>query len=172
MSKDELKSRVKEFAEIADSIPEQYRAICFEKLLSNHLTPIEKNADQHKKGKKLEEIIPDDDFSNVYALEEEEVIVLQDPPGSSKKAKTKSAALIVLYAKSLIGEDVINTEEIRKVCENHAALNEANFATYLRGEKSLFIINGRGKEMTIKLTAPGKKKALELISEMAKTNGE
>ncbi len=166
MEKEELKKRVKVFAEISESIPERYREICFEKLLIKYLHPDEKPSinGPNKSGDSTPSVTQE--ISDIYTVEGDEIKVLCQLPGSSQKDKTISAALLVLHGRLSQGIEWVPTSEIRQVCKEHGALNVGNFAAFLKSEKKLLLLRGKGKKNSAKLTQPGKRKAEEIIGEL------
>jgi len=83
--------------------------------------------------------------------------------------KQVSYSLLYLLAKEFYGEDEASFEELRELCENNDCLDTKNFATCYSRHKELFIVNGqkRSRKKTVKLTAPGRSKARELIVALA-----
>lgn len=105
-------------------------------------------------------------YPKVIALEEDQIRLLQIS-GKDKPKKTINIALLYLLAKSLTGDKIANFSEIREVCKHHACLDPKNFATILKRAKQLFIIGGKGKNQTAKLSQPGLTKAKELAEKLS-----
>jgi hypothetical protein len=102
----------------------------------------------------------------VIAYDGDKIQILKDIPGKNKAKKTVNAALIYLHAKGLKGEEIASFKEVNKICEAHACLDSANFATTLKKQKKLFLVDGTGKSQTLKLTHPGKEQAAALVVEL------
>lgn len=104
-------------------------------------------------------------YLKVIALEDGQIRLLQIS-GKNIPEKIINVALLYLLAKSLTGEKIASFKEIRDVCKIHACLDASNFATILKKDKRLFIINGSGKNQTASLTQPGFTEAKKLAEKI------
>jgi hypothetical protein len=107
--------------------------------------------------------VTDDQISEVFDLDAEAVdVIAHDVPGDSAKEKTISAYVITGIGQYLkTGEVNFTDEAARAVCKHIGCLNIANHSSYMESRGNLF--NG-DKKKGWKLTAPGLKKAAELIA--------
>jgi hypothetical protein len=108
-------------------------------------------------------------YPNVIAIQDDAIKILKPPPGRKKAEKTVNVALLYFVGKRIKGEETALFEEIRKVCRDHVCLDNANFATTLKGAKEYLITGGSGKKQTVELSHPGLSKARELASELNKS---
>lgn len=78
-------------------------------------------------------------------------------------------SLLYLLAKEFYGVNEASFEELRELCKNHGCLDSSNFSSNYNSRKELFIVEGkrRSSNKNIKLTAPGRNKAKELIASLA-----
>lgn len=107
-----------------------------------------------------------DKYPNVIEYDEESINIL-DVDGKGNTAKTKNLAFIYLWAKEKFHKNAVPTGEIAKQCETHGCLDTANFSSILKKiDKKYVTLKGKGKSQTIKLTAPGRKKAAEYIKSL------
>lgn len=91
-----------------------------------------------------------------------EIQILKTVPGKGKAGKAKNVALILLYAKN----DVVNSSEIIKHCQEQACFDQGNFSATFKKKDGCFIRQGNGQNWTLKLTVPGREKAVELLESM------
>ena len=106
-------------------------------------------------------------YPNVIVLDEDKVRVIAEIPGANAKEKTINAALICLIGKGLLGANRATFKEIRDICKDQAFLDSSNFSQYLRTEKSLFTVHGKGGgNLEAQLTFPGRKSATELVEQL------
>jgi len=103
-------------------------------------------------------------FDTLFADADGKVQILKTLPGSNKATKTVNAALLLAFANTLKGIDSTPYSDVRDLCSSHACLDSGNFSKQMKSQKELFIVSGSGSAQTIKLTVPGKKKAIELAS--------
>lgn len=89
--------------------------------------------------------------------------IVADLPGSNNKAKMTNAAILFCYGSKLLGDEQVSHKDIRTVCEEHGALDSANFSKIFN-DKTVFILDGvKGGNKDVKLTFQGEKKAKELL---------
>ncbi len=102
--------------------------------------------------------------NGIYYRDEEtgNIQILKTVPGKSKASKSKNVALILLYAKN----DVISSSEIIAHCTEQACFDQPNFSATFKKKDGCFIRQGNGQNWTLKLTIPGKEKAIELMESM------
>jgi hypothetical protein len=104
-------------------------------------------------------------YSNVIAVHEDEIKIL-NIKGDNKAEKITNIALLYLLAKKQKKEDIATFEEIRKVCKEHACMDQANFSTIIKSNNKCFIIGGSKRKFNVKLTAPGLREAKALAKEL------
>ena len=100
----------------------------------------------------------------IYHIDQEDgtISILKTIPGSNKAEKIKNITLIVLYIK----KGKITSKELVPICEKHACYDSANFASYMKKEKTNWIYKGKGQAWTVELTHPGEQAAETLLEEM------
>jgi hypothetical protein len=70
----------------------------------------------------------------------------------------------VLFGHYLRGDEQIPSETIRDACADQGCFDQANFAQYLKSLKEKVAMNTKpGGGYDVKLTAPGRKAARELV---------
>jgi hypothetical protein len=90
--------------------------------------------------------------------------LVTDIRGDSIRVKMTNIALLYCYGAQLLGEELVSSKQIREACEEHGALDSANFAKIF-DEKTIFLVDGvKGGNKTVKLTFQGTKKAKELLT--------
>jgi hypothetical protein len=92
-----------------------------------------------------------------------DIELLKDLPGNNMANKTVSAALLISYANSLMGEDQTPLEVIRKACKQKACHDSNNFSATIRREKELFVHSGRSY---IQLSETGKRLAQNMAEQL------
>lgn len=100
-------------------------------------------------------------YPNVIEYDEETINILK-VDGTKKTDKTRNLALMYAWAKKQLGIDDAPKEELAELCKHHECFDEANFKTTLKGTSGI-VIKGTAKNYTIRLTAPGKKKAEKIL---------
>jgi hypothetical protein len=104
------------------------------------------------------------EYENVFDRVDGKLKVIAHVPGSTKADKTRNVALVVLYGHYLNGEEQIPSELIRETCSDQGCFDPTNFAQYLKGLKEKVAMNTKpGGGYDVKLTAPGRKAARELV---------
>ena len=164
MQWDELEKWAAEAARIAETVPEKYKEKCFDILLSRFI--MSQSPSGGGGGTPPDDSGHRGEYPNVIGYDGDEVKILRELPGATKKEKQVNAALLVLFAKLRKGAEAVLTSEIRKVCADHGVLDEKNFASHLKTNRTLFMLSGKTSDKTAKLTVPGKKKAMELVQEL------
>ena len=110
---------------------------------------------------------PDEAYENVFALHNEKLKVIADLPSSSKAETTRVAAQALLYGEYLRGNESVSAESIKAVCLDHGCYDSKNFASHLKSLKSKVVMDPKpGGDYSVKLTAPGRKAAQELVSQL------
>lgn len=147
----------------------------FKELIYGNLKPVKAKKQKGKltreKTDKVDDSTQDNDanpYPNVFEYDGDTINIIK-VPGNNKADKTKSLALIYLWATEKFNKNPTPTKEIRIQCETHGCLDANNFSAILgRIDTAHVIIKGKAKATTIKLTAPGRKKAKELIESLNK----
>lgn len=145
----------------------------FKESIHSKLKPIkaQKLKDKPKGGQsdKVDDLSQDptvNPYPNVIDYDGEDINILK-VDGNNSAAKTKNLALIYLLAKEKFGKSPVPTQDIKKQCETHGCLDASNFSSTLKSiDKKNVVLKGSGKSQTIKLTAPGRTKAKELVESL------
>lgn len=104
------------------------------------------------------------EFENVFDEVDGRLKLIAHIPGNSKADKTRNVALAILFGHYLRGEEQVPSEVIRDTCADQGCFDQANFAQSLRGLKEKVAMNTKaGGGYDVKLTAPGRKAAKELV---------
>lgn len=110
---------------------------------------------------------PDEAYENVFALHNDKLKVIADLPSSSKAETTRVASQALLYGEYLRGNESVSAESIKAVCLDHGCYDSKNFASHLKSLKSKVVMDPKpGGDYSVKLTAPGRKAAHELVSQL------
>lgn len=113
---------------------------------------------------------PNAQYENVYDEVEGKLKIIAQMPGSNKAAKTRSTALVLLYGNYLCSQHTTSADDIRDACLDQGCYDSSNFASNIRALKEKVAMNTKaGGGYDVKLTAPGRKAAQELVE---KTNDE
>lgn len=107
-------------------------------------------------------------YEIIYFNEDKFKIIAHDIKGNSNAEKQENLTLLYCLAKEFVCDEIVDSNEIRNICEEYGCLDSKNFSTYLKRRTNYFIISGdKGSpNKQIKLTVPGKKAARVLIKEM------
>lgn len=106
-------------------------------------------------------------FENVFDVHDGRLKIIQNMPGGSKAEKTRNTALTLLYGEYLSGNETISAEQLKGSCIDQGCYDPSNFASHLKGLKERVVLNPKpGGDYTIKLTAPGRRAAHELVTEL------
>lgn len=107
------------------------------------------------------------DYENVFDFADDELKVICDVGGSNNAEKTRRTALTYLFGQSLLGETIVQSEQIRAACSDQGCYDSANFAQYLKSLKNKVVMNTKaGGGYAVKLTAPGRNEAKTLVAEL------
>ena len=177
---EKIREGLREVISIADECPERFQAKCFELLLTaliNNESPPEHSGYmpvQPSPQRSHSEQLPM--FFKQAGISEAEIqTVFHDDGGthqiivSDLKAKTTSqkqvrlALLLGIQQLMDHNEALVPRDNLVTLCKQYSAHDASNFATYMRGNKSLFLPKGNGWTLTV----PGQQKAAELIKELA-----
>lgn len=110
---------------------------------------------------------PDEAYENVFALHNEKLKVIANLPDSSKAETTRIASQVLLYGEYLRGNETVSAESIKAACLDHGCYDSRNFASHLKSLKSKVVMDPKpGGDYLVKLTAPGRKAAQELVSQL------
>lgn len=102
-------------------------------------------------------------LENVYDHVDGKTKIIAHINGPNKAEKTRSTALLLMYANYLKGQEVTTAEDIREACADQGCLDSSNFASHLKGLKEKVAMNPKaGGGYDVKLTAPGRKAAQAL----------
>lgn len=106
------------------------------------------------------------EIDDLFSLNEDsgKISIHGKVPGASKSERMRNVALISAYC---AGTDAfLASSAIKDVCIEQACLDQKNFAASIKKDKSLFVVDGRGADWSIKLTVFGKEKARGILEEM------
>ncbi|HYE28968.1 MAG TPA: hypothetical protein VEA61_12155 [Allosphingosinicella sp.] len=106
-------------------------------------------------------------YENVFDYADGKLKIIAHVPGNNKAELTRNTALIYLYGRLLGGIESTPSDEIRQACMDQGCYDQANFAQYMKGLKSRVVMNTKpGGGYDVKLTAPGRKDAKELVERL------
>lgn len=110
---------------------------------------------------------PDGVYDNVFARHNDRLKIIADMPGNSKAECTRNTTLVLLYGENLLGVEEVSAERIKEACIDHGCYDNKNFAANLKSLKPKVVMDPKpGGDYTVKLTAPGKKAAKELVERL------
>ena len=144
----------------------------FKGLIHSKLKLVKNVKTKDKPNEEVQDIVDDTTQDSSFAAYpnvidyDGETINLLKVDGKSNSAKTKSLAFTYLWAKGKFDNNPVLTKEIQEQCVEHGCY-DGNFSTVLKKiDKSFVVLKGVGKSQTIKLTAPGRRHAKELITSL------
>jgi hypothetical protein len=106
-------------------------------------------------------------YENVFDTVDGKLKLIHSMPGGNKADKTRSTALSLLYGYYVNGSEQIASELIREACMDQGCFDSSNFASHLKGLKEKVAMNTKsGGGYEVKLTAPGRKAAKELVENL------
>lgn len=106
-------------------------------------------------------------YENVYDEVDGNLKIIANIPGSNKADKTRGTALTLLFGNLLNGEGTTSADAIRDACVDQGCYDGSNFASHLKGLKEKVAMNTKaGGGYDVKLTAPGRKAAKELVGQL------
>lgn len=176
----QLKSSITEIADIASSVPEQFREKCFETLLSALLSegkPIQKEHDESKERQTDDDShekppagsvplkaqlrvflrktkVTEEELNKVVLFEDGEVHFIQQPPAKNNtQGQLEWSLLLALKNAILKNSFETDPEEIRSKCIDMGVYDKANFAANFKKDKFTKLFKGS-------LVAQGKAVAL------------
>lgn len=110
-------------------------------------------------------------YENVFDTVDGKIKLIHAMPGANKADKTRSTALSLLYGHYIEGSEQIPSELIREACVDQGCFDQGNFASNLKGLKEKIAMNTKaGGGYDVKLTAPGRKAAKELVESLNNAN--
>ncbi len=105
-------------------------------------------------------------YENVFDTHDGRLKIIQNMPGGSKAEKTRNTALTLLFGEYLTGNELITAEQLKSSCIDQGCYDPSNFASHLKSLKEKVVLNPKpGGDYTIKLTAPGRRTAKDLVTE-------
>lgn len=108
-----------------------------------------------------------DSFENVFDRVDGKLKIIAQMPGSSKADKARATALVCLFGHYLEGSEQIPSEIIRDACTDQGCFDSTNFSKHLKSLDEKVVMNTKsGGSYDVKLTAPGRKAAKELVEEI------
>jgi hypothetical protein len=108
---------------------------------------------------------PDVALKDIFAATETGVQILRALPGSTKAERAVNLAKLYLYGlQALKQRDTALFAEIGRVCRAHGCFDSRNMAAYLKADRASFVFGGKGKQQTLKLSAPGMEGTAALIA--------
>jgi hypothetical protein len=110
-------------------------------------------------------------YENVFDTVDGKIKLIHAMPGSNKADKTRNTALSLLYGHYVEGSEQVPSELIREACVDQGCFDQGNFASNLKGLKEKIAMNTKaGGGYDVKLTAPGRKAAKELVESLNNAN--
>ena len=195
----QLKTEVKEIAEIAAAVPEPFRVTCFEMLLGN-LLGAEKRKElpsgggasgdgtdggdaSHGRGGDLplpaqvrvfmqRTGVTEQQLRAVVTVEEGEVHFLKEPiPSKIAQGQTQWALLLALRSGLLSNTFSVDPEALRSMCQEKGFYDRGNFAKYLKSSAQLFRtqLEPQGDAQT--LSTDGQSALGDLVKSLAGSGG-
>ena len=168
-----IKARLGEAIEIADSCPEKYQSTCFEVVLTSMLMGSEMGDPQIPEFVSSRSEEPG--FFARYGISEKQwtrvfhrngdsfTVIVRELKVKHKSQKQVRLALLLGLAAIVEGNDtVITRDALVAACEEYAAYDGPNFAASMKRNKDLFIARGEGWTLTV----PGRDKAAEVVQEL------
>lgn len=112
-------------------------------------------------------------YENVYAYYGEDFKIIATMPGGSKAEKSRNCTLVLLYGEYLVKNEMVSVEKIRDLCIDQGCYNSTNFSKILKSLDNNIVYNSKqGGDYDVKLTAPGRKAARELVEKINQSNDE
>lgn len=110
---------------------------------------------------------PEHSYDSVFARHNDKLKIIAHMPGNSKAEATRNTALVFLFGEFIAGKDEVSAEQIKAACLDQGCYDNKNFATHLRSLKPKVVMDPKpGGDYTVKLTAPGRKFAKELVEQL------
>jgi hypothetical protein len=176
---DEVKQKLGEIIEIADSCPEPYRVQCFKILLQHTLAryapptvpegPIEEIAP--RKGTKdfalfcQQHDVTEEQLLKVFHFEEDVCRIIVRDLKEKQKAPQQIRLGLLSGIRNLYldGTPLVSRQLLRELCRQYGAYDSPNFAANMKKHKDLFFTKGEDW----KLTTPGLAEAAKVIEDLA-----
>ena len=155
----------KHMQELKELIEKGFKNIPCASNTADYILKDEKNSQVQHGNEKIEAAMTNKYIdSGIYYIDDVtgDVQILKSVPGKGKASKAKNVALILLYAK----DDTVSSSEVIKHCTDQACFDQANFSSTFKKKDGCFIRQGNGQNWTLKLTVPGKEKAVALLESM------
>lgn len=103
-------------------------------------------------------------YENVFDEADGLLKIIAHINGKNNADRTRDVALVLLYGHYIRGQDTVAADAIRQACQDQGCLDSSNFAAHLKGLKEKVVMNTKqGGGYDVKLTAPGRKAAKELV---------
>ncbi len=182
MANEELESKIKEFVEIAEKLPDKYREKCFEVLLNNFLT----GAKTPQKSMENVEIatqppakkfiipidvraflqqynLPEDTITKLFLIEGEEIRLIYSIRTTKKSDAQIQLALLTALENAMKpgGKFEFSYEVVRQKCRDQGVYDQPNFKAHFKNNKKLF--KNISDEEHIELSPDGKAELAETI---------
>jgi hypothetical protein len=111
-----------------------------------------------------------DNFSHIFSYnkDKEQIDLICELPEGGKKSKVVDATILTLFGYDLIGKKEINASELRRICDM-IGIRDSNFATNYKDLSPKWILvdsSESERNPSLKLTLPGKKRALSLATKI------
>jgi hypothetical protein len=105
-------------------------------------------------------------LENLFAEADGRIQILKNLPGSNITEKMILAARLLAYAIWKTGKTTTSFREIGELCKAHGCYDSKNLARRIKGEKSDFVVGGKGKTQYLSLSVPGRTATEAQIAEL------
>jgi hypothetical protein len=107
-----------------------------------------------------------DKLKDVFEFKEDKPVFIAKLEGTTAKKQVKLSQCLLVVFDELYGNDWLETSILRQILDDYG-IPLTNLARNLTNQKEIFRKMGQKQATKYKLTGQGKKKALELIRELA-----
>lgn len=187
MSTEELESKIKEFIDIVEKLPDRYRETCFEVLLSEYLSS---KRSQEKIEEKAEvtplpslgrftipidvraflqqHSVPEENIQKLFVMAGDEIRTTYTIETTKKSKAQIQLSLLVALENALKpgGKFEFSMEAVRQRCIDHKVYDRPHFKAHFKNNKELFA--GLTDEEHVGLSPDGKAELAEVILELTK----
>jgi len=103
-------------------------------------------------------------YENVYDYVDGKIKIIANINGPNKAEKTRTTALVLMFANHLKSQELTSADAIREACSDQGCFDSSNFSAHLKGLKEKIAMNPKpGGGHDVKLTAPGRKAAQSIV---------
>lgn len=109
---------------------------------------------------------PESLYDHVFAEQNDKLRIIAHVDEGNKADTARKLVLIYLFGAELRGKEAADSEEIRALCESHGCYDSSNFSHYMRGLKNRVLTDGTSRKYTMRLTAPGRREAKQIVEDI------